>query len=241
MRYLLHARRGVEVFKFDKIHTRETPKTSWRSHAIADITSYAATLPTSGRRSMKSYVSADYVFDSASHRPYEPDDPIHPLNVYGVSKAAGENAVREESKHWLITRTWWLFGASRTSFPEKDPAGGGLPAQDQGRCRSKRVADLFEGFAMPSVIWSDARGILHITTSGSSSWFEFAKEVLVKAGRRTPILAITTTESDRLAKRPTYSVLSPASLTAHGITLRSWQEAVDAYLTELRRKSKMDW
>ena len=148
MRYLLHARRGVEVFKFDKIHTRETPKTSWRSHAIADITSYAATLPTSGRRSMKSYVSADYVFDSASHRPYEPDDPIHPLNVYGVSKAAGENAVREESKHWLITRTWWLFGASRTSFPEKDPAGGGLPAQDQGRCRSKRVADLFEGFAM---------------------------------------------------------------------------------------------
>ena len=94
---------------------------------------------------------------------------------------------------------------------------------------------------MPSVIWSDARGILHITTSGSSSWFEFAKEVLVKAGRRTPILAITTTESDRLAKRPAYSVLSPASLTAHGITLRSWQEAVDAYLTELRRKSKMDW
>ena len=63
----------------------------------------------------------------------------------------------------------------------------------------------------------------------------------MKAGRRTPILAITTTESDRLAKRPTYSVLSPASLTAHGITLRSWQEAVDAYLTELRRKSKMDW
>jgi dTDP-4-dehydrorhamnose reductase len=69
------------------------------------------------------------------------------------------------------------------------------------------------------VIWSDARGILLITTSDSYSWFEFAKEVLVKAGRRTPILSITTAESDRLAKRPAYSVLSPASLTVHGITL----------------------
>jgi dTDP-4-dehydrorhamnose reductase len=51
--------------------------------------------------------------------PYEPDDPIHSLNVYGASNAAGENAGREESKHWLITRTSWLFGASRTSFPER--------------------------------------------------------------------------------------------------------------------------
>jgi nucleoside-diphosphate-sugar epimerase len=117
VRYLLHARRSVEVFNFD-LHTRETLKISWRSHAIADITLYAATLPTSGR-STKSYVSMDYVFDGTSHRPYEPDDPIHPLNVYGASKAAGENAVREESKHWLITGTSWLFGASRTSFPER--------------------------------------------------------------------------------------------------------------------------
>jgi dTDP-4-dehydrorhamnose reductase len=119
VRYLLHARRGVEVFNFDKLTYTGNTENLVAIARDPDITSYAATLPTSGRRSMKSYVSADYVFDGASHRPYEPDDPIHPLNVYGVSKAAGENAVREESKHWLITRTWWLFGASRTSFPER--------------------------------------------------------------------------------------------------------------------------
>jgi dTDP-4-dehydrorhamnose reductase len=189
------------------------------------------------------YISTDYVFDGASHRPYEPDDPIHPLNVYGASKAAGEDAVREQSKDWVIARTSWLFGACRASFPEKILRAAARQPQ------IKVVADQIGSptftrdlaAAIRDLVRSDARGILHITNAGSCSWFEFAKEVLLKAGRRTPILPITTAEADRLAKRPAYSVLSPASLTVRGIRLRSWQEAVDAYLTELRQKGKMDW
>ena len=189
------------------------------------------------------YVSTDYVFDGTSHRPYEPDDPIHPLNVYGASKAAGENAVREESKHWLIARTSWLFGARRASFPEKILRAAACQSQ------IKVVADQIGSptftrdlaTVIRDLVRSDACGILHITNSGSCSWFEFAKEVLLKAGRKTPILPITTAEADRLAKRPAYSVLSPASLAVRGITLRSWQEAVDAYLADLRQKGKTDW
>jgi dTDP-4-dehydrorhamnose reductase len=189
------------------------------------------------------YVSTDYVFDGTSRRPYEPDDLIHPLNVYGASKAVGENAVREESKHWLIARTSWLFGAFRASFPEKILRASARQPQ------IKVVADQIGSptftrdlaTAIRELVHSDARGILHITNSGSCSWFEFAKQVLLKAGRKTPVLPITTAESGRLAKRPAYSVLSPASLTVHGIRLRSWQEAVDAYLADLRQKGKMDW
>jgi dTDP-4-dehydrorhamnose reductase len=189
------------------------------------------------------YVSTDYVFDGTSHRPYEPDDPIHPLNVYGASKATGESAVREESRHWLIARTSWLFGASRASFPEKILRAAACQSQ------IKVVADQIGSptftrdlaTAIRDLVRSDACGILHITNSGSCSWFEFAKKVLLKAGRKTPILPITTPEADRLAKRPAYSVLSPASLTMRGITLRSWQEAVDAYLADLHQKGKMDW
>ena len=189
------------------------------------------------------YVSTDYVFDGTSHRPYEPDDPIHPLNVYGASKAGGENAIREESKDWLVARTSWLFGTRRGSFPEKILRAAACQSQ------IKVVADQIGSptftrdlaTAIRDLVRSDARGIVHITNSGSCSWFEFAKEVLLKAGRRTPILPITTAEADRLAKRPAYSVLSPACLTVRGIRLRSWQEAVDAYLTELRQKGKMDW
>jgi dTDP-4-dehydrorhamnose reductase len=189
------------------------------------------------------YVSTDYVFDGTSHQPYEPDDLVHPLNVYGASKAAGENAVREESMHWVIGRTSWLFGASRTSFPEKILRAAARQPQ------IKVVADQIGSptftrdlaTAIRELVRSDARGILHITNAGSCSWFEFAKEVLLKAGCKTPILPITTAEADRLAKRPAYSVLSPTSLIVRGIRLRSWQEAVDAYLADLRQKGKMDW
>lgn len=53
------------------------------------------------------------------------------------------------------------------------------------------------------------------------------------------MLGSDTAEAGRLAKRPAYSVLSPASLHAHGITMRSWQEAVSLYLTELHQKGKL--
>jgi len=188
------------------------------------------------------YISTDYVFDGTSHRPYEPDDPVNPLNVYGASKAAGENAVREESKHWLIARTSWLFGASRASFPEKILRAAACQSQ------IKVVADQTGSptftrdlaTAIRALVHADAHGILHITNSSSCSWFEFAKEVLLKTGRKTRILPITTAEADRLAKRPAYSVLSPASLSVRGIVLRSWQEAVNAYLADLRQKGKID-
>ena len=187
------------------------------------------------------YVSTDYVFDGNSHRPYEPDDPVHPLNVYGASKAAGETAVREEASHWLIARTSWLFGASRTNFVEKILRA----AHSQSELRV--VADQFGSptytrdlaAAIRDLVRSDARGLLNITNSGTCSWIEFATEILKQAGARTTVLPISTAETNRLAKRPAYSVLSPASLIERGITMPAWQEAVDAYLKELRHKGKL--
>src|SRR5208337_4972940 len=62
------------------------------------------------------YISTDYVYDGHADRPYEPDHPIAPLNVYGDSKAKGEAAVREFAPEWCIARTSWLFGAQGSSF-----------------------------------------------------------------------------------------------------------------------------
>jgi len=187
------------------------------------------------------YLSTDYLFDGTSHRPYEPDDPVHPLNVYGAAKAAGELAVRKEAGHWVIARSSWLFGASRTCFSEKI-----LAAADSQR-ELKVVNDQVGSptytrdlaMAIRKLIQADATGILNITNSGSCSWFEFAREILRRAGRKTPIFPITTAESARPARRPPYSVLSPAALSARGIALRSWQEALDAYLIEMRLKGKL--
>ncbi|HEV8076224.1 MAG TPA: dTDP-4-dehydrorhamnose reductase [Candidatus Acidoferrum sp.] len=187
------------------------------------------------------YLSTDYVFDGTSDRPYEPDDAILPLNVYGASKAAGEKAVQEHAGHWLIARTSWLFGAGQPSFPEKI-----LQAADS-QPELKVVADQIGSptytkdlaTAIRELVHSDAHGILNITNSGSCSWFEFAKETLHRAGRSTTIFPITSGQAGRLAARPAYSVLSPRALASYGIALRSWQEALQAYLVDLRQKGKL--
>jgi len=184
------------------------------------------------------YLSTDYVFDGAAVRPYEPDAPVHPLNVYGASKAAGEKAVQEFAGHWLIARTSWLFGSARASFPEIIL----LAADSQPELRvvvdqvgsPTYTRDLAQ--AIRELIRADANGILNITNSGSCSWFEFAKEIVRRAGRNTPVRSITSAEAGRPAKRPAYSVLSPTALSLHGIAMRHWQEALDAYLVELRRR-----
>jgi dTDP-4-dehydrorhamnose reductase len=187
------------------------------------------------------YLSTDYVFDGTADRPYEPDDAMHPLNVYGASKAAGERAVQEQAGRWLIIRTSWLFGAARVSFPEKIlQAADSLPelkvVTDQIGSPTY-TKDLVP--AIRELVHSDAHGILNITNSGTCSWFEFAKETLHRAGRSTTISPITSDQAGRPAARPAYSVLSPRALASYGIALRSWQEALQAYLVELRQKGKL--
>lgn len=186
------------------------------------------------------YLSTDYVFDGASNRPYEPEDSVHPLNVYGASKAAGERAIQEEAGGWLIIRTSWLFGPARPGFPEKI-----LHAADS-LTKLEVVADQIGSptytkdlvSAIRELVRSDARGILNITNSGKCSWFEFARETLQRAGRNTPVFPITSIEAGRPARRPAYSVLSPKASASYGIALRSWQEALQAYLVDLRRKGE---
>jgi dTDP-4-dehydrorhamnose reductase len=187
------------------------------------------------------YLSTDYVFDGGSNRPYETGDPIRPLNVYGESKAAGELAVREQSAHWVIVRSSWLFGASRTCFPEKILTAADsqpeLTVVDDQIGSPTYTPDL--AATIRKLIHADARGVLNITNSGSCSWFEFAREILRRAAYKTPIIPIPTADAARPARRPRYSVLSAAALSAYGITLRSWQDALDAYLEELRKRGKL--
>lgn len=187
------------------------------------------------------FVSTDYLYDGTANRPYEPTDAIAPLNVYGQSKAAGEKAVQMYAKDWCIARTAWLFGAAGNSFPEK------ILKAAETRTELTVVADQIGSptytrdlaGAIRDLVRGEARGIVNVTNSGSCSWCEFAQEVLRQAGRgAVRVLPITTTQAARLAKRPAYSVLSPASLNAHGVRLRSWQEATTAYLQDLQACGK---
>jgi dTDP-4-dehydrorhamnose reductase len=183
-------------------------------------------------------VSTDYVFDGRGHRPYEVEEPVAPLNVYGASKAAGEAALRSGHSAWCIGRTSWLFGVHGPSFPDKilraaetrpelsvvnDQIGSPTYTRDLAR-------------AIRDLVLKDARGIVHITNEGICSWFDFACEILFQSGRNSvPILPISTDQSARPARRPNYSALSPSSLHAYGMRLRPWQDALKAFLEERSR------
>ena len=180
-------------------------------------------------------VSTDYVFDGNGVRPYETSDPIAPLNVYGASKAAGEQALQKNSSSWCIGRTSWLFGVHGPSFPEKilraaktRPELSVVNDQIGSPTYTRDLAA-----AIRDLVQKDARGIVHITNEGICSWFDFAREILAQSGRGSvPVHPITTDQSARPARRPHYSVLSPASLHAYGLKLRPWQDALRAFLQE---------
>jgi dTDP-4-dehydrorhamnose reductase len=189
------------------------------------------------------FVSTDYVFDGNSSRAYEPDDPINPVNVYGASKAAGEKAVRKFATGWCIGRTSWMFGAHGASFPEK------ILRASESKPELAIVSDQVGSptftrdlaAAILKLLRRRAEGTVHVTNSGSCSWFEFAREVLRQAGRAAVgVRPVSSTEFPRPAKRPSYSILSPASLNRYGITMRNWKEAVALYLNDLREAGKLD-
>lgn len=180
-------------------------------------------------------VSTDYVFDGNATAPYEAGDPVAPVNVYGASKAAGEAALRKHHSQWCIGRTSWLFGVHGPSFPEKiiraaetRPQLSVVNDQTGSPTYTRDLAG-----AIRDLVQKDARGITHITNEGFCSWFDFAREILARSGRASiPVLPISTAQSDRAARRPRYSVLSPASLHAYGLRLRPWQAALQAFLQE---------
>ena len=180
-------------------------------------------------------VSTDYVFDGNGVRPYETSDPIAPLNVYGASKAAGEQALQKSNSSWCIGRTSWLFGVHGPSFPEKilraaktRPELSVVNDQIGSPTYTRDLAT-----AIRDLVQKDARGIVHITNEGICSWFDFAREILAQSGRGSvPVHPISTDQSARPARRPHYSVLSPASLHAYGLKLRPWQDALRAFLQE---------
>jgi dTDP-4-dehydrorhamnose reductase len=150
--------------------------------------------------------------------------------------------VRSYAAAWCIVRTSWLFGAGGASFPEK------ILRAAETRPELTVVADQTGSptftrdlaGAIRDLVRKKAAGVVNVTNSGSCTWCEFAAEVLRQAGRgEVRVTPITTEQAARLAKRPRYSVLAPTSLHAQGITLRSWQDAVTAYLEDLRDCGKL--
>ena len=156
-------------------------------------------------------VSADYVFDGRKDRPYEVDDPVCPINVYGQSKADGEDAVGRVLPDALIVRTAWQFGTHGKCFPKTILALAAkqkeLAVVDDQHGSPTLNRDLAR--ALIGLVKADAKGTVHVTNTLSCSWFGFALELL------------------RVAEQTDVLVLKP-----HGISMQTWQQATRDYLRE---------
>lgn len=180
------------------------------------------------------FLSSDYVFDGKKTTPYETTDTRNPQSVYGRSKAETEVKLQEILPDCCIARTSWLFGIGGKCFPDTIlKLASSRPAldvvNDQRGCPTYAV-DLAR--AIMQLCRANASGIVHTTNAGDCTWFEFAREIVRGAALATEVRPVTSQQMARPAPRPAYSVLSPKSLHHWGITLPSWQDALQRYLRE---------
>ncbi|MBI1914643.1 MAG: dTDP-4-dehydrorhamnose reductase [Planctomycetes bacterium] len=190
------------------------------------------------------HFSTDHVFglDAARRTPYAEDDPPGPVSVYGLSKLSGEYLVRALCPRHFVVRTCGLYGARGSggkggNFVETMLRLAGerrsLPVVSDQVCTPTSTVDLAS--AVVSLLATGTYGLYHVTNAGACSWHEFARMIFELEGIEVDLTAISTAAFGAKARRPAYSVLGATAYRRLGLpTLRSWQEALAAYLAERR-------
>jgi dTDP-4-dehydrorhamnose reductase len=179
------------------------------------------------------HVSTDFVFDGTKNTPYGERDATAPLSAYGRTKLAGEVHVRAGHPAAAIVRTQWLYGPRGKHFPgtilklaAERPELAVVHDQVGSPTSTLELAP-----ALWDVLAARAAGVFHAACEGRASWYEFAAATLELCGKSTPVKPCTTREFPRPARRPAYSVLDCARLTAlRGQPLRHWREALRDFL-----------
>lgn len=185
------------------------------------------------------HISTDYVFDGCGTRPYTEGDKPSPLSAYGRTKFLGERAVIDTLRRYFIIRTAWLFGEGKNfvktmiSLSEKNKTLRVVSDQIGSPTSAAELARF-----IVYLIQTDKYGIWHGVCDGSTSWYEFAKEIMRIIGREeVEVLPITTGEYPTKAKRPHFSVLSNEKLHSEtDFKIKSWEEALKEYLSNQTTK-----
>jgi dTDP-4-dehydrorhamnose reductase len=193
------------------------------------------------------YISTDYVFDGAKGAPYEEEDIPNPINLYGLSKYAGEILTRNLSlkkkalpKKYFVIRSSSLYGKAGArgkggnfvdSVIQKARAGEELKVVDDqfmSPTYTKDVAVMLKRF----LAINPEFGVYHIVNEGYCSWYEFTREIFTILGWDVEVKPIKSSELKRLARRPIFSALRNKKLDDLGLRMRNWKEALNDYLTE---------
>ena len=185
------------------------------------------------------HISTDYVFGGNVYaEPIRETEPCAPINIYGASKALGEQFALMAHQQTFIIRVASLFGVRGASgkggnfietmirhFKERDTV---TVVSDQ-KMSPTYTADIAE-LVCKGVLNNMKPGIYHVVNSGYCSWYELAKYVANKLGSDCNIVSCSSEEYKSLAIRPIYSVLDNSKITSLVGNIPTWNNAVDRYL-----------
>ena len=188
------------------------------------------------------HISTDYVFDGnklESKKPYTEEETPNPINVYGLSKYAGELIIKNYLEKYYIVRVASLYGKAGASGK-----GGNFVYTIIKKAKNGEPLKVIDDIFMSPAYTLDAAkkiweiilekkpyGIYHITNSGYCSWYEFAVKILEYSGLRNKvdIKPVKHTEFRTKARRPLWSPLK----SVKGIELRRWDEALKDFINSL--------
>jgi dTDP-4-dehydrorhamnose reductase len=189
------------------------------------------------------HYSTDYVFDGTKGSPYLELDLPNPLNVYGMTKLAGEKAIQDSGCFHLIFRTAWIYAATGKNFvrtiaklsqqrPELRIVNDQRGAPTSAHELAKATLQILARASLP------IRELYHVTAGGETTWYGLAQEIVedLKGRKRktATVKPVTTAEYPTAAARPLNSVLSNEKLaTDFGIRLPHWRESLRVTLAEL--------
>ncbi len=186
--------------------------------------------------------STDYVFGGEKRTPYVEGDAPHPLQIYGMTRAAGEHAaIAAAPEHALIIRTCGLYGRSGAASKGGNfvdnrivdaKAGNSLEmGSDQVVCPTS-TDDLSRAVLALVEHRGNALGVYHLVNEGECTWFEFTKAIYEILGLNVDLRPVDRRGLSGSMRRPLYSVLANIKARELGISLHPWRMALERYLEE---------
>jgi dTDP-4-dehydrorhamnose reductase len=180
------------------------------------------------------HFSTDYVFDGTLVRPYREEDRPAPLSVYGASKLGGEQLVAASGAEQLVVRTSGVLGQGGSaqkggSFVDRilARARAGQPLRVVGDQEFAPTIARDLARATLALLHAGARGLFHVTSSGSCTWHELAVAALELASLSVPVERIASADLGAAARRPAYSVLDCSRYLGLGLpALRPWRDGL---------------
>lgn len=198
------------------------------------------------------HYSTDYVFDGSGQTPWQEMDPTGPLNVYGKTKLAGEEAIRDSGCNHLIFRTSWVYAARGANFiktmlrlaTERDSLKV-IDDQVGAPTGAELIADVTVHAIPAATRTPELVGTYHLTAAGETSWHGYARFIIRRAREKgwpirvtdDAIEAVATGAFPTAARRPHNSRLDCVTLErSFGLRMPEWQAGVERVLNEIEKQ-----